>query len=120
MPLVEWDPIIFVNLILCIIIVIMGYLSYHKSSDRLPLYVGAAFGLFGVSHAATLFGFKNLLTIPLIIDRTLAYVLIILALFFELKKTMIVKETQEAWTEFFISESESEENNTQGGSENRE
>lgn len=112
--LVEWDPIIFVNLILCIIIVVMGYLSYHKSGDHLPLYIAAAFGLFGVSHAATLFGLKNLLTIPLIIDRTLAYVLIILALFFELKKTMIAKETQQAWTEFFMSESQSEENSNDG------
>lgn len=105
----EWDPIIFVNLILCIIIVIMGYLSYRKSGDHLPLYVSAAFGLFGLSHAGTLLGLKNLLTIPLIIDRTLAYLLIIYALFFELKKSMIAKETQQAWTEFFISESESEE-----------
>ena len=111
---IEWDPIIFVNLILCIIIVIMGYLSYHKSGGHLPLYIAAAFGLFGVSHAATLLGFKIPLTIPLIIDRALAYVLIILALFFELKKTLIAKETQQAWTEFFMSESQSGENSNDG------
>lgn len=106
---IEWDPIIFVNLVLCIIIVIMGYLSYHKSRNHLPLYVAAAFGLFGVSHAATLLGLKNILTIPLIIDRTLAYILIIVALFFALKENLIQKETNEAWAEFFMNETESED-----------
>ena len=108
---IEWDPIIFVNLILCIIIVIMGYLSYHKSRNHLPLYVATAFGLFGISHAAILLGLKNILTLPLIIDRTLAYVLIIVALFFELKRTMIEKETREAWTDFFMSEADPAEMN---------
>jgi len=106
---IEWDPVLFVNLILCILIVILGYLSYHKSGNHLPLYVGAAFGLFGVSHAATLLGLKNLLTIPLIIDRTLAYILIIIALMIQLKTTLIAKETQQAWTDFFISEVQPED-----------
>jgi hypothetical protein len=96
--LIEWDPVTFVNLLLCIIIVIMGYLSYRKSGDHLLLYVAVAFGLFGISHAATLLGLKNLLTIPLIIDRTLAYILIIMALMLELKKTMTDKETQHTQT----------------------
>lgn len=109
---IEWDPILFVNLILCIIIVIMGYLSFHKSRDHLPLYVAAAFGLFGVSHAATLLGLKNILTVPLIIDRSLAYFLIIVALFFELKRVLIEKETREAWGDFFLSEAQPDENTT--------
>lgn len=108
---IEWDPIIFVNLILCIIITIMGFLSFHKSGDHLPIYVSAAFGLFGLSHAATLFGLKDILTLPLIIDRTLAYVLIILALSFELKKTLMAKETQQAWADFFVNESQPVDNN---------
>lgn len=106
---IEWDPILFVNLILCIIIVILGYLSYHKSHNHLPLYVAAAFGLFGISHAATLLGFKTILTLPLIIDRTLAYILIIVALFFQLKTTLIAQETQQAWADFFLSEAQPEE-----------
>ena len=50
----EWDPITFINLVLCIIIVILACLCFKKSRHNLPLYIGAAFGLFGISHAATL------------------------------------------------------------------
>lgn len=100
----EWDPILFVNLVLCIIIVLLGLLCYRRSRESLPLFIGAGFGLFGISHAATLLGFKVPLTIPLIIIRTLAYLLVIYALFIHLKKSMIAKEAQEAWVDFFKQE----------------
>lgn len=102
---IEWDPILFVNLVLCIIIVLLGYLCYRKSHELLPVFIGAAFGLFGISHAATLLGFKVPLTIPLIIIRTLAYILVIYALWTHLKNSMIAKETKQAWVEFFQEES---------------
>ncbi len=73
----EWDPVLFVNLVLCIAIVILGVLCAKKSGEFLPLYIGAAFGLFGVSHAATLAGFKVPLTIPLIVVRTVDYLLVV-------------------------------------------
>jgi CHASE2 domain-containing sensor protein len=88
----EWDPILFVNLILCIAIVILGYLCFRKSRKMLPAIIGAAFGLFGLSHAAILAGFKDTLTIPLIIIRTLAYGLVIVALWLYLKSSMMQKE----------------------------
>ncbi len=97
----EWDPITFINLILCIIIVILGCLCFRKSRDRMPLYIGAAFGLFGISHAATLAGLKVPLTIPLIIVRTLAYILVIIALYRQLQSSLILKETRQAWVDFF-------------------
>jgi hypothetical protein len=100
----EWDPITFINLILCIVIVILGYLCYRKMQEPLPLYIGAAFGLFGVSHAATLAGLKVPLTIPLIIVRTLAYVLVIIALWQQLKISLILKETRQAWVDYFNDE----------------
>ena len=102
---IEWDPILFVNLVLCIIIVLLGILCYKRSHESLPLFIGAAFGLFGVSHAVTLLGFKVPLTIPLIVIRTLAYVLVIYALFMHLKTSMIAKEAQLAWIDFFKEES---------------
>ncbi|MCX6689774.1 MAG: hypothetical protein NTZ39_08840 [Methanoregula sp.] len=102
----EWDPILFVNLILCIIIVFLGCLCYHRSHESLPVFIGAAFGLFGISHAATLLGLKVPLTIPLIIIRTLAYILVIYALYMHLKHSMIAKETKQAWAEFFQEESQ--------------
>jgi hypothetical protein len=101
---IEWDPILFVNLVLCIIIVLLGLLCHRKSHDPLPLYISAAFGLFGVSHAATLLGFKVPLTLPLIVIRTLAYILVIYALWVHLETSMIVKEGQQAWIDYFKDE----------------
>ncbi len=100
----EWDPIIFINLILCIVIVVLGYLLYRKSREKLPLYVGIAFGLFGISHAATLAGLKVPLTLPLIVIRTLAYLLVIYALYIYLKATVVQKEARQAWVDFFREE----------------
>jgi hypothetical protein len=101
----EWDPILFVNLVLCAIIVLLGILCYRKSHDPLPVFIAAAFGLFGVSHAATLLGFKVPLTLPLIVIRALAYILVIYALVLQLKTSMITKEAQQAWVDFFKEES---------------
>jgi hypothetical protein len=100
----EWDPILFVNLLLCVGIVILGFLCYRKSGDMLPALIGAAFGLFGISHAATLLGFKVPLTVPLILIRTLAYVLVLFALWQHLKNTLLQKETRQAWVDYFKSE----------------
>jgi putative Ca2+/H+ antiporter (TMEM165/GDT1 family) len=100
----EWDPITFINLVLCIIIVILGSLCYCRSRDRLPLFIGAAFGLFGVSHAATLAGLKVPLTVPLVVIRTLAYLLVVVALWMHLKNSLIAKEAREAWVDYFRSE----------------
>jgi CHASE2 domain-containing sensor protein len=105
----EWDPILFVNLVLCIVIVILGYLCYKKSGETLPLYIGGAFGLFGISHATTLMGFKVPLTIPLIIIRTLAYLLIVYALYRYLRSSIIQKETRQAWVDYFKDETGDEE-----------
>ncbi|MEI7434144.1 MAG: hypothetical protein WCJ93_07845 [Methanomicrobiales archaeon] len=101
---IEWDPIIFINLVLCMIILVLGFLIFKKSGEKLPLFVGVAFGLFGVSHAATLAGLKVPLTLPLIIIRTLAYLLVIYALFMYLRENIIQKEARQAWVDFFREE----------------
>jgi putative Ca2+/H+ antiporter (TMEM165/GDT1 family) len=101
---IEWDPITFINLVLCIIIVILGSLCYLRSHEKLPLFIGAAFGLFGISHAATLAGLKIPLTIPLVIVRTLAYVLVIIALWLHLKDSLLLQETRQGWVDYFKSE----------------
>jgi hypothetical protein len=76
-----WDPIYTMNLAFCIIILVLGYLSYNKKGDKTPLYIGIAFGLFGISHLTTLLGLKETLTSILIIIRTLAYLIVIFALY---------------------------------------
>jgi len=101
----EWDPILFVNLVLCIIIVALGIRCWRRGGETLPLYIAGAFGLFGISHAATLLGFKLPLTIPLIIIRALAYVLVIYALILHLRTSVINTEAKEAWADFFREES---------------
>jgi hypothetical protein len=101
---IEWDPIIFFNLLLCIIILLLGYIIFKKSGEKLPLYVGIAFGLFGVSHAASLAGFKVSLTLPLIVIRASAYLLVIYALYMYLKENIIQKEVRQAWVDFFLEE----------------
>ncbi|VVB51728.1 Uncharacterised protein [uncultured archaeon] len=76
-----WDPMTAVNLVLSVIILVLGYWGYKKSNDKMLLYVGIAFGLFGISHIATLLGFKESLESVLIIIRTLAYLTVIYAVY---------------------------------------
>jgi len=81
-----WDPIYTVNLALCIIIFILGYWGYKKQKDTMPLYIGIAFGLFGISHLVTLFGMASDLTNVLIVIRVLAYLIVIFALYMFVRK----------------------------------
>ena len=76
-----WDPIYAVNLVLCIVILIFGVIGYRWSRSAIPLYIGIAFGLFGLSHLATLFGLKDALEIVLVVVRTLAYLIVAFALY---------------------------------------
>jgi hypothetical protein len=105
----QWDPVVFVNLVLCIVIVLLGLIIYRKSREKLPLYIAMAFGLFGISHAATLAGLAPLLTVLLILIRTLAYLLVIYALFSHLRSTVMQKEAKKAWVEFFQEDSGAKE-----------
>ena len=77
----SWDMLTFINLILCIVILIFGILGYQRSKSQVVLYVGIAFGLFGLSHLATLLSLKDSLSTILIIVRTAAYLLVTYALF---------------------------------------
>jgi len=75
------DPIYFVNLILCIIIVVFGYLGFKKAKEAWPLYIAISFGLFGLSHLLTLLGLREALTGFLIAIRTIAYLLVAFTLY---------------------------------------
>jgi len=80
MPLVI-DPLVIANLLLCIVIIVLSIWSYRKTDDLAPLYIGAAFGLFGITHFATLLGMKDILEPALITIRILAYLIVIFGLF---------------------------------------
>ncbi|MGD2072188.1 MAG: hypothetical protein PVG65_01710 [Candidatus Thorarchaeota archaeon] len=73
------DSLYFVNFVLCIIILILGILAYLKKEEHIPLYIAIAFGLFDISHLATILGFKETLEVLLIGIRIIAYLLVILA-----------------------------------------
>jgi len=75
------DPITLTNLVLCAIILVLGIVGYKRSEEMWPLFIGIAFGLFGVSHLLTLLGLKEALTTLLIAIRTLAYLLVAFTLF---------------------------------------
>jgi hypothetical protein len=69
------------NLLFSALVVIVGLMAWHKTGKEVPLYIAAAFLLFGLSHLATLLGVAVALEIPLLIIRIIGYVLIIGALY---------------------------------------
>jgi uncharacterized membrane protein (UPF0136 family) len=73
--------ILVINLILCIVILVLGVMGYKRSQSAIPLYIGIAFGLFGLSHLAALFGLKESLTGLLILVRLTAYLIVVFAVY---------------------------------------
>lgn len=51
----NWNPIYTLNLVLCITILILGFLGYKRNKNQVPLYISIAFGLFGISHLMAFF-----------------------------------------------------------------
>jgi hypothetical protein len=70
-----------INLVLCVVIVIFGLMGWRRSGKAFPLYIGIAFGLFGLSHLATLLGQAVQLEVLLIVIRTAAYLIVVYALY---------------------------------------
>lgn len=70
-----------INLVLCVVIFIFGLMGWRRSGKVLPLYIGIAFGLFGLSHLATIMGQAAQLEVLLIVIRTLAYLIVLYAVY---------------------------------------
>jgi len=79
------EPMLTINFIFCMIILVMGYWGFRKLENPLLFYIGIAFGFFGVSHLAQLAGYPSN-SLALIIIRTIAYLLVIFAIFQTIKK----------------------------------
>ncbi len=77
----SWNPIYALNLVLCIIIMILGFLGYKRNRNQVPLYISIAFGLFGISHLMSLFKGENNPEGILVATRIVAYILVIVALY---------------------------------------
>ncbi len=91
-----FDPIIFTNLIFCVGIMTLSIWWHRRSHSLTPLYIGLAFGLFAVSHAATLLDLKTTFEEILIVDRVGAYVLVFIGLFFTARDALRRQEAEEA------------------------
>lgn len=81
------EPVLTINFIFCMIILVIGYLGFRKLESPLLLYIGIAFGLFGVSHLAQLAGYPSG-AVALIIIRIIAYLLVIFGIFSDNKKVI--------------------------------
>lgn len=69
------------NLIFCVLIVFLGYLTYNKRKNPLIVYIIASFGLFGLSHYFTYTNQAKNYESFLMVIRFVAYLLVLLALF---------------------------------------
>ncbi len=70
-----------VNLILCVVILILGIWGYAAKKNSIPLFIGIAFGLFGLTHLLSLVGLAADLSTFFIVVRLIAYLLVVAALF---------------------------------------
>jgi len=75
------DPVVIVNIILCVIILILGCLAYRKRENINALLIGIAFGMFGLSHVDTLLGLSLFPEITFVLLRIIGYMLVAIALF---------------------------------------
>jgi CHASE2 domain-containing sensor protein len=85
-----WDTLTAVNLVLCIAIVVIGFMAWQRTRSGVILLVACAFGLFGLSHLASLFGLSDDLNNPLIVIRVAAYLLVTGAVLLEARGKKVV------------------------------
>ena len=69
------------NLIFCLIIVTASCLIYKKSLNKIPFYLAISFGMFAITHIGMLLGFQEHITAAIIIIRSIAYIVILCALY---------------------------------------
>lgn len=75
------NEIYVVNLVLSAVILIFGLIGWRRSRKVFPLYIGIAFGLFGLSHLAMILGLAASLEVLLIVIRTVAYLIVVYAVY---------------------------------------
>jgi hypothetical protein len=78
------DPAVLVNLLLCLVILVLGYLVYRKRNSISALFIGVAFGMFGLSHLSTLLGQTLFPEVTFVLVRICGYLFVIAALYLSL------------------------------------
>lgn len=77
----NYMAVLIVNLVLCVVILALGIWGYSRKKSDFILYIGIAFGLFGVSHLMDILGLPTSLSALVIAIRFIAYLLVIFALY---------------------------------------
>ncbi len=75
------DLVFVLNTVFDVVIVGMGYWAYRKSGNKIPAYIGIAFGIFIIANLITVLGYAETLGTVLLIIRSLAYLIFIFALY---------------------------------------
>jgi hypothetical protein len=75
------DPIVLINLIFCIIILCLGITGYLKMKRLWALFIGIAFGLFGLSHLFTIIGIDESQETVMLVTRIIGYGLTLAAIY---------------------------------------
>lgn len=78
------DPAIMINLLLCLVILVLGYLVYRKRNSISALFIGVAFGMFGLSHLSTLLGQTLFPEGTFVLLRICGYLFVVAALYLSL------------------------------------
>ena len=71
------DPIGLLNMILCAIIIIFGYLNYKRKANSIALFIAIAYAIFGVSHIMSYFGLADDYPVLIAVIRLFGYFVII-------------------------------------------
>jgi len=80
------EPIVVLNLVLCVGILLLGYLVYRKRDIISALFIGIAFRIFGLSHLNTLFVPPLFPEVTFALLRICGYVIVGVALYLLLKE----------------------------------
>ena len=75
------DPILLVNLLLYAVILLLGYLVYRKRGTISALFIGIAFGMFGLSHLNALYEPALFPEVTFVLLRICGYILVAAALY---------------------------------------
>jgi hypothetical protein len=70
-----------INISLCIVIMLLGYLGSKKRGNKLALFIAVAFCLFGISHVLTMLGMGTSLLNLIVVIRAVAYLIVIVGLY---------------------------------------
>jgi PAS domain S-box-containing protein len=89
------DPVTLINLTFCIVVVLVSCWWFTRTGSRTPLFIGCAFGLFGISHIIVLCNLNKPLETFQILIRIAAYAIVATGVFFIALEVMSRKKAEE-------------------------